>query len=250
MLTLGGKRELALQSSDPVDALRHKVLDAIRVVRAMGMFEGNSGHVSLRVPGTRQILLPCHLHEEGASLTFEDLGPEHIVQVDLDNHRFENPQGLPPPDEYWIHTAVYDAHPEAGGVVHTHPDYPVSLSMADVTVKPMHHLATIFAPEVPIWDNHLQVDDRETSTAMVQAMGDNYAVVLRAHGLVTWGHSIEEAVAVSRIVDMSARRQYIAAQVGTPRPIRVSSRSWELGGETIENVWKHFLHEAGRGSGR
>lgn len=221
-------------------AVRDKVLQAVRILYRMGLFELNSGHVSARVPGTNAAWILGHLHTEDTR-AFDEVGVDDLTLLDLDTLRWRGRRA--PADEMYIHTAVYAVRPEVQAVVHTHAEYPVALSIADRSVLPVHHHGAIFAPEVPVFPNHRQIETPELGRDMAAALGGGYAVVLRAHGAVTVGASAEEAVMVMHTLHECARLQWLASQVGTPRPIdlgpdvrRTPSRN------RVRNIWHVYSH--------
>jgi ribulose-5-phosphate 4-epimerase/fuculose-1-phosphate aldolase len=58
--------------------------------------------------------------------------------------------------------------------------------------------------------------DTEEGKRIAHALGDNKAVILRNHGLLTVGHSVEEAAWWFVAMDRSCQAQLLAEAAGTP----------------------------------
>lgn len=224
-------------TADP--ALGRELLMAMRAVARMGLFELNSGHISTRVPDSDLLLVPRHLHGAGAVGGIAELGEEDLVEVELATGRWRGVHE--PPEEVHLHTAIYRARPDVRAVAHTHAEHPVALSVAGVPVLPVHHHGALFAPAVPILDDHRQISDAERGQSLADALGPAWALVMRAHGCVSVGRTLPEAVAVMFTLDQCARRQLLAACAGTPVPIPVPEGSRPtLSDSTVRNVWHEF----------
>jgi len=198
-----------------------------------------AGHIAARIPGRDAYLVPRHLHGEQSLGGFDALGPEDLLEVDLVTGMW--PEGQEPPDEVHLHTEIFRARAEVGAIVHCHPEAPVALSVADVPVVAVHHHGALFAPAVSIYPEHHQINSPERGRALAEAIGKDWAIVMRAHGATAVGGDIREAVAVMFTLDQCARRQLLASQAGTPRPISVPSGARpRLSANTIRNIWFWF----------
>lgn len=222
-----------------MDDLRHELLTGIRAVQKMGLFELNTGHLAARIPGRDAYLVPRHLHGEHGVGGFGELGPGDLVEVDLATGSWS--EGQEPPDEVYLHTEIFRARADVVAIVHCHPEAPVALSVADVPVVAVHHHGALFAPAVTIYPEHHQIDSPARGRALADALGNDWAIVMRAHGAIAVGGDIREAVAVMFTLDQCARRQLQASQAGTPRPIEVPvGPRPRLSTNTIRNTWFWF----------
>jgi L-fuculose-phosphate aldolase len=161
--------------------------------------------------------------------------------------------GDEPPSEYHIHSEIYKRRPDVGAIVHSHPEHILILSVAG---HPLRQVSTIcpFLPEegAPTFDSPVLINTVERGKALVNALGDAPAVVLRQHGTVTVGASLEEAVVRMICAEDNARLQLGALRVGEPRYLRGE----ELAGIKRENLapviirkfW-HYHEESARVAG-
>jgi L-fuculose-phosphate aldolase len=229
--------------TDQIDEIKRKIVDGMKILLRDGLMELNTGHLSVRVPDSDLICLPGHLHDHGRML--DTLTPDDIITIDMEGNKVEG--NLSAVGERFIHTKIYATRPDVGAVIHCHPQLATCFSIAGVEILPVYHRGAIFHPRVPIWDYPGQVNTPELGQQLAEALGDNPAVLLQGHGAVTVGASLEECVAVCAILERTAHMQYIAATLGTPRPIEPKyldgrhivgqkHKNW------VRNVWGYLTH--------
>ena len=175
------------------------------------------GHASARVPGTdRLVTKPRHsVRIRGMTR----LKPEQMIVVDLDGGLVEGED--PPAKEVQIHTAIYRARPDVGGVVHTHQTLATIFGVVGRPILPLLHVeAPLVAHGVPIYPSPELIDTPERGDAVARVLGDLPACHLQGHGIVTVGATVEEATIRAIFLERLARANLLAAQLGdNPRVI-------------------------------
>jgi L-fuculose-phosphate aldolase len=160
------------------------------------------GHVSGRDPETGEIQILGHLHllERDSA----EISPDDIISIDDRGRVIDG--AYEPPDEFPIHTEIFRARPDVGGIVHGHPQALLAATAAGLDVVPLDVRSTIFRPAVPVLGYPLSthITTEERGRAVVNALGPGYAVALAGHGSVTVGASPEEAVVVSFFLERAA----------------------------------------------
>jgi L-fuculose-phosphate aldolase len=108
-----------------------------------GLVVGTSGNVSARTPDGNVLVTP-------SGLDYAILEPEDVVLVDLDGKILEG--SFEPSVETPMHTGIYRARPEAGGIVHTHARYSTTLACLNWEILPIHYMLAVLSDEgrVPI----------------------------------------------------------------------------------------------------
>lgn len=227
--------------------LRHKIATSTRILvneRMIGPF----GHSSARVPETDLIAVLGHTHDDIKDLS--QTVPDDVVVIDLDGVVIEGT--LDPPGERFIHTEIYRARPDVGAVVHAHPMSCIAFSIAGVPIRPIWHLCTVFADGIPLHESSVQIDEIERGRAVTAALGDHRAILLKGHGVVVVGASIEEATVNAVNLERSARLQATVASLGDVREIpanELNDESLTLGltlHEYVEAQWDYWSLEANR----
>lgn len=198
--------------------VKERVALAVRILAHQGVFPLALGHVSERVPGEDLIyILSGEVHDRGGTLDRVDASA--IVVIDFEGKLVEGE--MQPPRERFIHTEVYRCRPEVRAVVHAHPPIAVALSAAGQEVLPITARAVLFAPRVAIFPYHGQIDNARIGAEVARALGQANALVLKGHGSVTVGESLEEACIRTLTLEETARQQWIASSFGTPQPLPI-----------------------------
>ncbi len=174
--------------------LREKVSMACKILAASGICAGVTaavGHASARIPGTDKILIKGRGYKlEG----LEYIKPGELVLIDLDCNLLSAPKGIAPPGEIKLYTHIYRSRPDVGGIVHAHPRFSTVMSVID---KPMsvvcHEGAYITSQGVSVLGDMNLISTDETGSATASSLGAGSALLLKAHGAVTVGKTVEQA---------------------------------------------------------
>lgn len=224
---------------------RQLIARAVRLCNAAGVMDFN-GHVSVRDPDTPATMWINSRAASRSTLTAADVVPFDIVK----GTRIGNVEE--PPSEYHIHREIYKVRPDVGAIVHSHPSHVLTLSIRGETIMPSTSVGS-FLPELgaPTFDTPVLINTVERGVALAKKLGDAPAVVMRQHGCVTVGRSVEEAVVRMICLENNAQLQYQALQLGTPRYLRgeelavLKNENW---GNAVEKFW-HYHEETALRSG-
>lgn len=157
-----------------------------------------------------------------SGVSYDDLTPDMIVVVDLDNNVVEGT--MRPSSDTKTHTHLYRAYPEIGGVVHTHSTHATAWAQAcrDLPCFGTTH-ADYLAGPVPctaiLRDDQIQGDyEEETGVQIVERLAglnptDVQMVLVAGHGPFTWGATPDKAVFNSVVLEELARMAWITLSV-------------------------------------
>jgi L-fuculose-phosphate aldolase len=115
---------------------------------------------------------------------------------------------------------VYNSRPEVQAVVHTHPIYSHAASLYGPPVGIYSQHQVIFADSFAFCDNALLVNNPESAMNFASCLGSNRAALLRGHGLLTVGDSVEEAVVLAVLLERAMQIRVTARSAGSPTPMR------------------------------
>ncbi len=223
--------------SNPV--LQEKLNKAWKFFFKRGFVDG-FGHISARTQNPERILISPH------ELT-ADSKPSDFVEIDLDGNQFGT--DAPMPGELPIHLEVYKARPDVNAVAHFHPHNATSFSMSEHDLKPTYFLASIFRDGIPVHHDSRLIKTADRAKAMVETLGDHRGLLLRAHGIVVTGPTIEWMTGGVFIMEDNAKRTQIAASMGkfeTLTEDEMADIQPELMGNPgpIWRIWKLVQSEA------
>ncbi len=200
-----------------------------RLADLYGMSDMAANHISVRVPG-----------EEGAFLInaygmlYEEITASSLVKIDVQGNilaRPEFPDGLSYGINragFVIHGAIHEAKPELACVIHTHTWTGMAVSSLECGLLPMTQTAMRFA-RIGYHDYEGVVLDLSMQERLVRDLGDNNALILRNHGLLTVGKTVGEAFNAMHRLELSCRSQLAAMATGqkiVPVPEDVVQATW------------------------
>ena len=140
-----------------------------------------------------------------SGVEYEDLTPEKLVIVDLDNNIVEG--NLNPSSDTKTHVELYRAFPTLGGIVHTHSPHAVAWAQAgrDIPCYGTTHADYCYGP-VPcarsLAAEEVEEDyERNTGKVIIETFTERGldpkavpGVICRNHGPFTWGKDAAQAV--------------------------------------------------------
>jgi L-ribulose-5-phosphate 4-epimerase len=197
--------------------LRQKVATACRILAASGICSGIRaavGHASARIPDTNLIVIKGRGYRNDA---LESMRPEDQLVVDLDCNIVSGPKGIAPAAEIKLYTHVYKTRPEVGGIVHAHPRFATVMSVVNIPMSVVcHEGAHVTLQGVPVFDDMNLISTDETGSQMAAALGQRSALLLKAHGAVTVGKTVEQATVNMIDLEEQAQMNYYCLNVGGP----------------------------------
>ena len=231
-------------TTDDGPSVEELVVLGCRVLAFRGLAEDILGHISARVSKTEMVVRCRGPRERG--LLFTDREDVHLVAIDREGDDLPGSFNLP--NETPIHREVLRARPDVNAVVHVHPPAVVAADLAGLELRPVigaynipaMHMA---AAGIPVYPRAVLISRAELGREVAQVLGDKQACVLRGHGIVTTGESVEQAVVCALNLDALARITLLAANTGAPLP-EVSQEDMallpDLGSSfNVAHVWRH-----------
>lgn len=191
---------------------------ASRILAAQGVVDA-FGHVSMRHPSTPERYLLARSTAQALVV------PDDIIEYDLDSNAV-NANGRDGTLERFIHGEIYKARPDVMSVVHSHSPSVIPFGLVGVPMRAMFHNAAFIAAGVPVFDIHEQfgatdmlVRDGPKGVALAGVMGASNVVLMRAHGSVACGSSLQAAVFRAVYTEVNARIQHWTAALSHGGPI-------------------------------
>jgi L-ribulose-5-phosphate 4-epimerase len=188
-----------------------------------------NGHASLRCGDGRHMLINAGAAPRNA-LTLND-----IVMVDFDGVPALG--AAPPPMEFPIHAEIYRRRPDVNAIIHAHPLWSTVLGMAGHEIRKVTMQASVLG-EIKMFSKIASINTLSQGRMLAETLADARVVMLQSHGSVCVGTDLIEAFALALYLEDTARRQYLALQLG---PV-IELTPLELAA-TAKNLWKPHLLE-------
>lgn len=176
-----------------------------------GLVTWTSGNVSVRDPHSGLVAI------KPSGLLYDAILPENMVLLDVNGKVVEG--DLKPSSDTASHLYIYRHRPDVFGVVHTHSRFATAFAAVG---KPIPAVLTAIGDEfggpVPCGGFAL-IGSEAIGQAVLDAIGDSPAVLLKNHGVFTVGKSGLAAVKAAVMVEDVAHTVWAAMQIGTPDEI-------------------------------
>jgi ribulose-5-phosphate 4-epimerase/fuculose-1-phosphate aldolase len=225
----------------PTDAeLIKDVVAANRILYDQGVVDG-FGHVSVRSAKD-----PTHF------FMARSMAPGLVTEADIVEYNFDanavDGSTKPAYLERFIHSEIYRVRPDVMAVVHSHSPAVIPFGVTGAELRPIYHMSSFLGGPVPIFDIHQAAGDTDLlirnptlGHALALTLGQHPVVLMRGHGSVAVGTSVQEVVFRAYYTEMNARLQAEALRLGpitflTPEEAQLSAktnaaiipRAWEL----------------------
>jgi L-fuculose-phosphate aldolase len=162
-----------------------------------------------------------------AGIGIEEMRPDNIITVDIEGKKVDG--SMPRHNEVFIHSEVLRARDDVQCVIHSHPIHAVAFSSLGKPLVAVSNAAGYFAEgRLPIFSETTDlIVNQERGKAVARCLGGHTALILRNHGIVATGGSIEEAVWAARSSSPTAS----TSTKNAPAPIaptctRTPSATW------------------------
>lgn len=206
--------------ADSIEELKEKQVLAHRILTQNESMGDTTGHVWARIPGADEILTRCR-NREDQSPGYVEAAAMHRIDF---NGKPTEPMGdysIPP--ERWIACSIMKMRPDVNCVIHAHPPAQVLCANAGIKIRPIvgaqnNGGAALARGGIGVYPRALLIHNREIAAAMLAVMGRKDVVLLKGHGNVVCGRSIEEATVRALQLESIARLTWQIALSGLEAP--------------------------------
>lgn len=167
------------------------------------------GHVGVRLPNDRGIAVRMFRRPERGN-------KEWLVHFDFSLTKLSGVGTIP--RESVIYTEIFKARPDVNAVVHCHPAMCIALSLADKPVDWVHMQSSRFNGGTPIFPHPIYILDPDEGAAVAATLGKASALMIKGHGIVTAGGTIDEACMTAVYMERTAKIMAVARLHGYQGP--------------------------------
>lgn len=244
-------KKTTLPAADPasMDQIEELVL-ANQILNHYGVLDAY-GHVSVRSSrNPNHFFLARHIPAgtvTAKDIIEYDLNTEPVFKTDYVGY-----------SERFIHGEIYKARPDVKAVVHGHSPDVVTLTIAQIPLRPVSHMGAFLGADVPVFetrsmtkDGEMLIRNSQLGHALAMTLGKNPAALIRGHGAVVVADSLHAVTGRAYYMGINAREQLQAMQLPGAKIIYLEpaetdkmalqdgyERFWELGRQTLADA-KH-----------
>jgi ribulose-5-phosphate 4-epimerase/fuculose-1-phosphate aldolase len=186
---------------------------ACRLFAHFGFDEGFAGHITARDPGDLDSFWvnPAGLHF--AHVTASDL---LLVDANGTVVQGDRPLNLA---AFAIHSRLHRARPDVVAAAHAHSMYGKAWSAVGELLSPITQDACAFYDDHAVVDYGGVVLTPEEGDRLADSLGSRKALILKNHGLLTVGHTIDEAAWWFISMERCCQAEAIARDIGLVQPL-------------------------------
>lgn len=192
-------------------ALREKLANAGRILESEGQGDYCMGHVTLRTPED-----PGRILMKAGGMGLEEMTPENIVTINIEGEKVAGTHQRH--NEVFIHSEIMRVRPDIQSVVHTHAPFSVIFSSLGKPLQPVGHPGSAFSDGLPVFSDTTDlIVTQDLGKAVARCLGQHQALLLRNHGIVTAGRTLEEAIYLAIVLENACWMQIVAESAGGAR---------------------------------
>lgn len=151
--------------------------------------------------------------------------PDDIIEYSLDSDPCDS-GGRGSFLERFIHGEIYKARPDIHSIAHSHSPSVIPFGLVGTEMRAMFHNAAFLAAGVPVFDisekfgaTDMLVSDGAKGVAFAESLGDKDIALMRAHGSVACGPTLQTTVFRAVYTEVNARVQHWTVALAGGKPM-------------------------------
>ncbi len=211
-----------------------------------GVLDG-FGHISVR-----------HDQQPDRFLIARSMAPglvtsDDIVVCDFDGEVHDK-RGRKTYVERFIHSEIYRSRPDVMAVIHSHSPAVIPFGVTSARLRPICHMSGFLGAQVPVFEirhtagegTDMLIRNQALGRALAADLGQSAVALMRGHGNVVVGFSIQQVVFRAIYTEGNARLQSEAMRMGeinflTPDEARAAS---DMNDEHLDRPWQVWKRRA------
>lgn len=194
---------------------KQRLAAAFRLFGKFGFSEGIAGHITARDPEFTD-----HFWVNPFGTYFGHIRVSDLLLV---NREGEVVKGDTHVNQaaFAIHSEIHEARPDVIAAAHAHSIYGKAWSTLSHLLDPLTQDSCAFYEDHALFDDYTGVVlDTSEGKRLAEALSTNKALILRNHGILTVGHTVDEAAFWYISLERSCQAQLLAEAAGRPSVIK------------------------------
>jgi len=182
-----------------------------RLMDLHGMTDMIYNHITLRIPGTDHLLINLY------GLLYREITATSLAKIDVEGNIIWKPDtdyGINK-SGYVIHGAIHTARPDVAAVIHTHTRAGMAVSAMQCGLLPLTQTTMRFVGHIGYHDYYGPAVDLAERESIVADLGPHDAMIMRNHGLLTAGATLQQAFNTMYQLEGACRAQVDAMAART-----------------------------------
>jgi ribulose-5-phosphate 4-epimerase/fuculose-1-phosphate aldolase len=190
-------------------ALRLELAACYRIFAMLGWTELIYNHITVRVPGPERHFLinPFGLH-------YSEVTASNLVKIDLQGRIVGESRWPVNPAGFTLHSAIHQGIADAHCVMHTHTTAGCAVANSQAGLEISNFYSAMLYDRVAYHDFEGITVHPDEGPRVVRSIGNRQAVILRNHGLLSWGVNLPQAFSYLWTLNRACELQVAGAGLG------------------------------------
>ena len=199
-------------------AARLQLAACYRIFAMLGWTEMIYNHITIRLPHSvsgddKQFLInPFGLH-------YSEVTASNLVKINLKGDILDGSKFPVNPAGFVLHSTLHDGIDGAHCVMHTHTTAGVAVASLKDGLSQSNFYSAQLHDMVAYHDFEGITVHMEEGPRVLKSIGNKRAVILRNHGLLSWGSTLPEAFAILWTLQRACEIQMATLSMGQPLPV-------------------------------
>lgn len=199
-------------------AARLQLAACYRIFAMLGWTEMIYNHITIRLPHSvsgddKQFLInPFGLH-------YSEVTASNLVKINLKGDILDGSKFPVNPAGFVLHSTLHDGIDGAHCVMHTHTTAGVAVASLKDGLSQSNFYSAQLHDMVAYHDFEGITVHMEEGPRVLKSIGNKPAVILRNHGLLSWGSTLPEAFAILWTLQRACEIQMATLSMGAPLPV-------------------------------
>jgi ribulose-5-phosphate 4-epimerase/fuculose-1-phosphate aldolase len=189
-----------------------------RIFAMLGWTEMIYNHITLRLPtsvsgaDTQVLINPFGLH-------YSEVTASNLVKINLQGQILGDTTYPINPAGFVLHSTIHRGIEQAHAIMHTHTTAGVAVASLQSGLSQSNFYSAQLHQMVAYHDFEGITVHAEEGPRVLQSIGDRRAVILKNHGLLSWGETLPEAFAILWTLQRACEIQMATQSMGQPLPV-------------------------------
>ncbi len=194
------------------EKIKETLIWAGKALVGEGQDDFTRGHISMRLPDN-----PDLFYMKAHSIGLDEITMDNILTIDLEGNVVAGTARRH--SEVYIHSEIFKVRPDVNCVIHTHPTYSCALAASSRPLRALSQPSALFYKSLGMYTDTINlIRTHAMGAGVARALGASRAALLKNHGVVLTGATIEEAVIGVIMLENAAQIQLIAEAAGECLP--------------------------------
>lgn len=223
---------------------RQNLAYAYQILAMLGLDDHTYTHLSCRASR------PNTFYIQPFGLKFSEITPECLLEVSHEGKVLSGKELIYNPTAYQTHSALYQARPDLQAIFHIHTTHMVAVSNLKEGLLPISQWALHFYNQIAYHEYDSLITANNQGEQLASDLGDKNVMLLRHHGAIITGKTIQEAMFYTHHLQLACESQCLTLSMQQPL-CNISPETCSRSVETLLNFerdlgmrdWKAWVRQ-------